>query len=92
MSLHEWGFSLMLMKNLNQMSKEATQLLEWEGTDGSQRSLLLVTDKSKHKKSLDYKKIELCKMNDDSWKTIETIDTVDTVVSFGIPEEFIDSV
>lgn len=63
----------------------ADNLLSWTSDDGSERCLLIVTDEEKHHKQLGYKKIELCKLEDDQWETIETIDSIDELDSFGIP-------
>lgn len=64
----------------------ADNLLSWTSDDGSKRCLLIVTDEEKHHKQVGYKKIELCKLvDDDQWKTVETIDSIDELDSFGIP-------
>ena len=74
------------------MSENATQIIEWEGTDGSVRSLLYVVDETKDSRSIEYERFELCKLNqeEDSWETIEEIDYIDEIISFGIPKNIVD--
>lgn len=64
----------------------ADNLLTWESTDGARRCLLIVTDEEKHHNEIGYKKIVLCKQNDnDEWQTVEEVDSIDELESFGIP-------
>jgi hypothetical protein len=63
----------------------ADNLLSWKSSDGTKRCLLIITDEEKHHKQFGYRKIELCEMKDEEWKTVEKIDTIDELESFGIP-------
>lgn len=73
------------------MSKEATQIIEWEGTDGSLRSLLMVVDESKSAQATDYKQLEVASYDkeSDEWTTDETLDSVENINSVGIPEDIL---
>lgn len=74
------------------MSKNVTQVLGWEATDGIQRSLLVVEDLDLPKSDVKRKVIEIAEYNSstDEWETEETIDSVQELQSFGIPESLID--
>lgn len=71
---------------------DVTQILEWEGTDGSTKSLLIVEDKSLPQNDIERKKIEFCEYNseEDEWQTTESVDYVEELLSFGIPESLVD--
>lgn len=60
-------------------------LLSWQGTDGAERCLLIVTDEEKHHNEIGYRTIELCVKEDEQWKTDETLDSIEEIDSFGIP-------
>jgi len=68
------------------------KIIEWVGTDGSLRCILLITDEEKHGHEIDSKRIELCKFKPDEeeWQTEKTLDYIDNVNSVGIPQEMVD--
>lgn len=74
------------------MTEKANSLLVWEETDGSERSLIKVTDTDKEPSDVDYERLEICSMNSDSneMKTDEVIGYVDSITSFSIPEDILD--
>lgn len=74
------------------MSKNVTQILEWEASDGVMRSLLIVEDLDLPKSDVKRKTIELSEYNSstDEWETGETLDSVEELESFGIPESLVD--
>lgn len=74
------------------MSENVTQLLEWEATDGANRSLIIVTDNSLPKNDVNRKRIELAEYDtsEEEWVTQEEVAYVDELESFGIPESLID--
>lgn len=74
------------------MSKNVTQILEWESTDGTRKSILFVVDNELPATDIMKRKLELSEYNSSSeeWETVETINTIDELKSFGIPETLID--
>lgn len=74
------------------MTKNVTQILEWESSDGSRRSFLIVEDLELPREDVKRKVLELSKYDssNDEWKTEKTIDSIEEVQSFGIPETLID--
>lgn len=70
----------------------ATNILSWESTDGTERSILFVVDQNKRKGEVGHKKLEICEYDssEDEWETIETIDSVYEFEGYGIPSELID--
>lgn len=74
------------------MSTKVEQILEWDSTDGSRQSLILVEDLDVHPNDVNRKVIELAKYDSqqEKWITEETVTHVQKIESFGIPEDFID--
>lgn len=71
---------------------EAEKVLEWEGTDGRKRNLLIVEGKNVPDKEDKQKTIEVCYYDNQKqkWETENIIDHVQELQSFGIPEDFLD--
>lgn len=74
------------------MTVVVNQLIEWESTDGSLKSLIIVTDSSVPENEVGHEKIEVCEYDksEEEWKTIDTLDYIDEIESFGIPQSFVD--
>lgn len=74
------------------MTQNVSQILEWESTSGTKKSLLIVEDTSLHHSDVERKTLEMAEYNssEDEWETVNKIDNINELESFGIPESLVD--
>lgn len=71
---------------------KVSKIIEWEGTDGMQRSVMLVEDESLPPNDVRRQRLEMAVYDkkQDEWKTENTFDYVEEITSFGIPKGMAD--